>query len=139
MDCDVVVIGAGVVGLAIASELANSGLSVYVLEKQRSHGLGVSSRNSEVIHAGIYYPPASLKARLCVEGRELVYATCERYGIAHRRIGKVIIATAEEEIQDLERLSANARLRGAIAPRARPGRGPEVGAQHPSPGRTALA
>jgi L-2-hydroxyglutarate oxidase LhgO len=72
------IIGAGVVGLAIASEFASVKLRLYILEKNESHGLGISSRNSEVIHAGIYYPYGSLKANLCIEGRELIYETCKK-------------------------------------------------------------
>ena len=112
MDCDVAVIGAGVVGLAVAAELAASGCSLYVLERSPSHGQGISARNSEVIHAGIYYPPGSLKARLCVEGRELLYETCERYGVPHQRIGKLIIASDRDEIPKIDQLLANARACG---------------------------
>ena len=95
MDADVTIIGAGVVGLAIAAELADARRSVYVLEKNVSHGMGVSSRNSEVAHAGIYYPAGSLKARLCVEGRALLFELCRQHNIPHKITGKLIIATAE--------------------------------------------
>ena len=86
LDC--LVIGAGVVGLAIARALARQGREVMVLEAENAIGTQTSARNSEVIHAGIYYPTGSLKAQLCVRGRELLYAYCAERGIAHRRCGK---------------------------------------------------
>lgn len=95
VDC--VVVGAGVVGLAIARALALGGREVLVLEAEGAIGTGTSSRNSEVIHAGLYYPRGSLKARLCVRGRELLYAYCASRGIAHRRCGKLLVATSEEQ------------------------------------------
>ena len=95
IDC--AVIGAGVVGLAIARELALAGREVIILEAEEAIGTHTSSRNSEVIHAGIYYPKGSLKARFCVEGKQLLYAYCQARDIAHRRVGKVIIATDESE------------------------------------------
>ena len=88
---DAVVIGAGVVGLAVGRELALHGLEVMVLESENAIGTGTSSRNSEVIHAGIYYPAGSLKARLCVQGKQLLYAYCADRGVAHRRLGKLIV------------------------------------------------
>jgi L-2-hydroxyglutarate oxidase LhgO len=88
LDSDVVIIGAGVIGLAIASELADRKLNIYILEKSESHGMGIGFRNSEVIHAGIYYPPDSLKAKFCVEGREMLYEACEEHTIPYREIGK---------------------------------------------------
>src|SRR3954452_19698186 len=96
VDC--VVIGAGVVGLAIARALALAGREVLVLEAADAIGTHTSSRNSEVIHAGLYYPPGSLKARLCVEGRQALYAYCEQRGIAHQRLGKIVVATDPSEI-----------------------------------------
>jgi len=105
---DAVVIGAGVVGLAVARELAVRGREVIVLEKNRAIGEETSARNSEVIHAGIYYPTGSLKARLCVEGRERLYAYCAEKGIPHRRCGKVIVAVHDAQrskLDALERLS----------------------------------
>ena len=81
---DAVVVGAGVVGLAVARALAQRGHEVIVLEAEGGVGAGVSSRNSEVIHAGLYYPAGSLKARLCVRGRELLYALCASHGVVHR-------------------------------------------------------
>ena len=108
---DVAVIGAGVVGLACAAELARAGMEVVVIEAERSIGTGVSSRNSEVIHAGIYYPKGSLKARLCVEGKALLYAFCESHGVAHRRCGKLIVAQ-EAELQALLRIQRHATDNG---------------------------
>ena len=93
VDC--VVIGAGVVGLAVARALALRGREVMVLEAADAIGTGTSSRNSEVIHAGIYYPQGSLKARLCVEGKALLYAYCAERGIGHCRCGKLIVATSQ--------------------------------------------
>ena len=94
---DVVVIGAGVVGLAAARALALVGREVMVLEREPAIGMGTSSRNSEVIHAGIYYPAGSLKAQLCVQGRQMLYAYCAERGIAHRRCGKLIVSLARKE------------------------------------------
>ena len=90
---DTVVIGAGVVGLAVARALALLGREVVVLERESTFGSITSARNSEVIHAGIYYPAGSLKARLCVEGRDQMYAYCEERAIPHQRCGKLIVAT----------------------------------------------
>src|SRR6185436_4495178 len=109
---EVVVIGAGVVGLAIARELALAGREVIVLEKNRRIGEETSSRNSEVIHAGLYYPKGSLKARLCVEGRERLYAYCAAKGIGHRRCGKLIVATHEAQRPKLAALRESAAANG---------------------------
>ncbi|KAJ0974666.1 hypothetical protein J5N97_016631 [Dioscorea zingiberensis] len=98
---DVVVIGAGVVGLAVAREIALKGRDVLVVESASTFGTGTSSRNSEVIHAGIYYPPNSLKARFCVKGRELLYQYCVDRGIPHKQIGKLIVATRISEVPKL--------------------------------------
>lgn len=112
-DVAVTVIGGGVVGLAIAAELASRYAPLFVLERNPKYGQETSSRNSEVIHAGIYYPPGSLKARLCVEGRELLYRLCETHDIPHRRITKIITATKPEEEPELERLHAVGTGNGA--------------------------
>ncbi len=109
---DVVVVGAGVVGLAIAREIALAGREVLILEAGARIGAGVSARNSGVIHAGIHYPPGSLKARLCAQGRDLLYEYCERRGVGHRRCGKLIVATSEPEIGALERIASIARQNG---------------------------
>ena len=110
VDC--VVIGAGVVGLAVARALALSGRDVMVLEAADAIGTGTSSRNSEVIHAGIYYPPGSLKARLCVQGKALLYDYCAERGIGHRRCGKLIVATSEAQVAQLAGIIAKAAANG---------------------------
>ena len=104
-----VVIGAGVVGLAIARALALAGRDVTILEKNAGFGEETSARNSEVIHAGIYYPTNSLKARLCVEGHHLLYAFCESRKIGHKKIGKLIVATHDGQTAQLNRLLHQAR------------------------------
>jgi len=109
---DAVVVGAGVVGLAVARALAQRGHEVVVLEGEAAIGCGVSSRNSEVIHAGLYYPTGSLKARLCVQGREALYALCESHGVPHRRCGKLVVATDASQIPALEALLAKAHANG---------------------------
>lgn len=109
---DTVVIGAGVVGIAIARALALAGHETIVLEAANAIGTHTSSRNSEVIHAGIYYPKDSLKARLCVAGRDQLYAYCQQQNIPHRNCGKLIVATSQEEIPKLIDLQANARANG---------------------------
>jgi L-2-hydroxyglutarate oxidase LhgO len=101
---DVAVIGAGVTGLASARAIAQRGLSVCVLERHPRPGQDTSTHNSGVIHAGIYYPPGSLKARLCVEGREAIYAFCAEHGVPHVRSGKLVVAHDETEIHQLEAL-----------------------------------
>jgi L-2-hydroxyglutarate oxidase LhgO len=108
---DAVVIGAGVVGLAVARELAGRGHDTLILEAAGGIGEGASSRNSEVIHGGLYYPPESLKARLCVTGRERLYEFCRERGIPHRRCGKLVVAE-EGQLPALKRLAANARSNG---------------------------
>ena len=107
-----VVIGAGVVGLAAAQRLAQAGVETIVLERERQAGTGTSSRNSEVIHAGIYYPPESLKARLCVAGKHALYAYCRERGVEFSRCGKLIVATDEGQLDDLRRIRANAAASG---------------------------
>jgi L-2-hydroxyglutarate oxidase LhgO len=109
---DCVVVGAGVVGLAIARALALAGREVIVLEAESAIGTATSSRNSEVIHAGIYYRPATLKARLCLQGREFLYRYCRERGIPHRRLGKLIIATDDFQLPELHRLHAQALANG---------------------------
>ena len=110
VDC--VVIGAGVVGLAVARALAEAGREVLVLEAADAIGTGTSSRNSEVIHAGIYYTPGSLKAQLCTQGKAMLYAYCAARGIAHRRCGKLIVATSLEQLTALSGIIAKAAANG---------------------------
>ena len=107
-----VVIGAGVVGLAVGRALALAGRDVLVLDAADAIGTGVSSRNSEVIHAGIYYPAGSLKAGLCVEGKQMLYAYCAARGIEHRRLGKLIVASDEAEVPVLDEIRAKAAANG---------------------------
>jgi L-2-hydroxyglutarate oxidase LhgO len=110
VDC--VVIGAGVVGLAVARRLALAGRDVVVLESAEAIGTETSSRNSEVIHGGIYYPTDSLKARFCVAGRHALYEFCGSHGVLHRRCGKFIVATSDEQMPELERLKKVAAANG---------------------------
>ena len=107
---DRLVVGAGVIGLAVAQVLAREGLQTLVLEAEGSFGTGISSRNSEVIHAGIYYDPGSLKARLCRAGRDQLYEFCARYGVPHDRCGKLIVATSgsqEARLAAIQELAAS--------------------------------
>jgi len=113
-DVDCIVIGAGVIGLAAAGALARGGRDVIMLESERHFGMHTSSRNSEVIHAGIHYEPNSLKARLCVAGRALLYRYCEERGIPHRRCGKFTVATAATQLAALEKIESNARANGVF-------------------------
>ena len=89
---DVAIIGAGVVGLTIAAEVAQQEKGIFVFEKNHTFGLETSSRNSEVVHTGIYYPEDSLKAKLCVEGKKLLYELCERHSIGYKKLGKIVVA-----------------------------------------------
>jgi L-2-hydroxyglutarate oxidase LhgO len=109
---DAVVVGAGVVGIAVARALALAGREVLVLDAAEGIGTETSSRNSEVVHAGLYYPTGSLKARLCVAGRHALYAYCAERGIAHRRCGKLVVATAEDQVPKLDALRAQAHANG---------------------------
>lgn len=112
LEIDIAIIGAGVVGLAIAAEVALAGKDVVVLEKNRTFGLETSSRNSQVIHAGIPYSTNSLKAKLCVAGRILLYELCAKHNLAYRKLGKVISAVREDEIGEIERLYEQGRTNG---------------------------
>jgi len=109
---DVVVIGAGVVGLAAAAALGRAGRSVLIIERNGDVAREITSRNSEVIHAGIYYPKDSLKAKLCTRGREQLYAWCGERGVAHRKLGKLIVAGSEDEVATLEDLERRAAANG---------------------------
>jgi L-2-hydroxyglutarate oxidase LhgO len=111
-EVDVVIVGAGVVGLAVARALAAAGRDVLILEAESGFGTGISARNSEVIHAGIYYPRGSQKARLCVAGRDRLYAYCNERGVPHRRCGKLIVATSEAQLGELTRIRAAAAANG---------------------------
>jgi len=111
-NVDVVVIGAGVIGLAVARALAGRGRDVLILEAAETFGTQISSRSSEVIHAGLYYRPGSLKATLCVAGRDLLYRFCERYDIEHRRPGKLVVATSERQLAELVKIQATAQANG---------------------------
>jgi len=110
---DAAVIGAGVIGLAVARSLALAGRSVVILETEPHFGTGISSRNSEVIHAGIHYPHGSLKERLCVAGKRALYAYCESRHVPHRRCGKLTFAATENERARLEAIARHAREAGA--------------------------
>jgi L-2-hydroxyglutarate oxidase LhgO len=109
---DTAVIGGGVIGLAAAAAIAQRGHSVCVLEREPRPGMGTSTHNSQVIHAGIYYPAGSLKARHCVEGARLLYEFCERYGVPYARCGKLIVAQDDHEARELEQLLAKGRANG---------------------------
>lgn len=109
---DVVVIGAGVIGLAVARAFSRVGREVLVLERNKTIGHETSSRNSGVIHAGIYYPENSLKAKFCVRGKQLLYTFCKEYDVAYQRCGKIIVATEEKELPELERYYQQALANG---------------------------
>lgn len=109
---DTLVVGAGVIGLACADALARAGREVVVVESEARYGSGISSRNSEVIHSGIYYPPGSVKARVCMRGKPLLYQFCERHGVPHRRCGKLIVATHEGQLAELGKLRARGEANG---------------------------
>lgn len=110
-----IVVGAGVIGLAVARALGDRGLEVVVLEAERTIGSHQSSRNSEVLHAGLYYPPGSWKARLCVEGRARLVDLCAREGVPHREVGKLVVATEQAQVEILARIEAGATACGAPA------------------------
>jgi L-2-hydroxyglutarate oxidase LhgO len=109
---DAIVVGAGVVGLAVGRALAQSGLETIVAEAQSGIGQGVSSRNSEVIHGGLYYAPGSQKARLCVRGKQLLYELCASHGVSHRNCGKLTVAQSDAEVAALRNLQDRARANG---------------------------
>lgn len=110
VDC--IVIGAGVVGLAIARSLSLQGKEVLIIDKQAAFGMETSSRNSEVIHAGIYYPKDSLKAKLCIKGRDLLYQYCQERHISHKKCGKLIVACSDQDIETLTAIQQKAKANG---------------------------
>jgi len=112
MDADVIVIGAGVIGLAVSYSFSKSGYSVILLEKERNFGMGVSSRNTEQIHAGIYYAKDSLKSQLCLKGKELLYEFCNKHSVTYKIIGKLFIAVSDEELNHLEITKVQAENNG---------------------------
>lgn len=103
-NVDIVIIGAGIIGLAIAERLSKFNKDIFVIEKESSFGQGISSRNSEVVHAGIYYPTESLKANTCVEGRHMLYEICKKNNIPFKKLGKLIVASNDKEAKQVERL-----------------------------------
>jgi len=111
-DFDATVVGAGAVGLACGYALARRGLSVVVLEREQLIGSGVSSRNSEVIHAGLYYPTGSLKARLCIEGRRMLYAFAASHNVHHLKCGKLVVATDDSEVPAIDSIARQAEING---------------------------
>src|ERR1700742_4703044 len=113
-NVECVVIGAGVIGLAITRRLAQAGREVVVLEAAEGIGTVTSSRNSEVIHAGIYYKAGSLMARMCVSGKKALYAYCHDHGIPHRNCGKLIVATSQKETEKLQSIRAHAEATGVL-------------------------
>jgi len=116
-DTGLTVVGAGVVGLAVAARLAPDFPDLVLLERNLRPGMESSSRNSQVIHAGIYYPPGSLKARLCREGNARLYALCAAHGVPHRRLGKLVTAASEDELPALDRIERNAGANGVALER----------------------
>ncbi|SDR39599.1 NAD(P)/FAD-dependent oxidoreductase [Pseudovibrio sp. Tun.PSC04-5.I4] len=111
-DVECIVIGAGVVGLSAAYELARRGREVIVLEQHEIIGSEISARNSEVVHAGIYYPKNSLKSKACVQGKEMLYSFCEEFNVPYKRVGKLIVATDESQVSMLEGIRARANANG---------------------------
>ena len=109
---DAVVVGAGAVGLSIAHALSSRGVETIVLEQNAGIGEGVSSRNSEVVHAGLYYPTGSLKARLCVEGRRRLYPFLDRHGVSYEKCGKLVVATSSREEVGLNAILQQAEING---------------------------
>ncbi len=109
---EITIIGAGVIGLAVASRVARENRQVYIIEQNDSFGKETSSRNSQIIHSGIYYPPGSLKAGTCLEGNTIIYEICPKYGIAAKKTGKLIVATNEQESGELELLLENGKQNG---------------------------
>ena len=125
-DTEIAVVGAGVVGLAIAARLSPKHPDLIVFDRRPRHGMETSSRNSQVVHAGIYYPAGSLKAELCREGRDRLYALCAAHDLPHRRLGKLITAATEDELPALERVQASAAANGVALERLTAARAREL-------------
>ncbi len=115
MDCDIIIIGAGVVGLSIARSISRLNSNIYVVEKNENTGMEISSRNSEVLHSGIYYPYDSLKAKLCVQGQKKIYEYCKQKSIPYKKTGKLVIISKEENLSELKKLKKNAKKNGVIS------------------------
>jgi len=111
-DFDITIIGAGVIGLAVAAEVSRLRQEVCVVERHETFGMETSSRNSEVVHSGIYYPQDTLKANLCVHGKTMLYELCGKYDLPHKKLGKLIVASRSDEVQELERLKENGERNG---------------------------
>ena len=120
MNKSVIVAGAGVVGLACGKELSGKGYEVFIAEQEKNIATQTSARNSGVIHAGIYYPTDSLKAKLCVRGKNLLYEYCEKFSVAHSNTKKMIVATTSEETQILLEPSSIVTMYGTLIPVASP-------------------
>ena len=112
LDADLIVIGAGVVGLAVCYAFVNKGKKIILVEKEKNFGTGVSSRNTEVIHAGVYYPIGSLKSMLCLKGKDLLYNFCKHYSILHKQIGKLFVAIDHHDVSKLESIYNLAQKNG---------------------------
>jgi L-2-hydroxyglutarate oxidase LhgO len=112
LDTNITIIGAGVIGLAIAKKLSESFSEIFILEKNKNFGQEISSRNSEVIHSGIYYPTHSLKAELCVKGNKLLYNYCLEKNINHKKIGKLVVASEDKEIKNLHEVLNQSKING---------------------------
>ena len=108
------IVGAGIIGLAIAEKLSRSNNNVLVIEKEKGFGLHTSSRNSEVIHSGYCYPPKSLKAKLCVRGNKLIYDFCDKYKIAYNKCGKLVVAHSDDEVNELRDICSIAISNGVL-------------------------
>ncbi len=114
VDVECIVVGAGVIGLAVARQLARKGCETLILDSAANVGSGISSRNSEVIHAGIYYAPGSLKARMCREGKEMLYDFCESRAISYHRCGKLVVADSQSQLSDIAEIAARAKANDVL-------------------------
>tara|TARA_B110000858_G_C17751607_1_gene449967 strand:- start:326 stop:1429 length:1104 start_codon:yes stop_codon:yes gene_type:complete len=114
MDTDITIVGAGIIGLSISYYLSNAGYKVILLEKEKTYGLGVSSRSTEVIHSGAYYATNSLKGKLCIRGKDLIYNFCKKNKVPYKKIPKLFLALTKDNIPDLERIEKQARTNGLL-------------------------